>query len=78
MQWKRIGRAVSFEGTTVYYQAEGTDYTIESRKRHIPHASRSGTWEHTFYYVVKDGVDIKECARLSDAKEYAENYKEEN
>jgi hypothetical protein len=44
---------------------------VESRKKSIPHANgRSGTWEHTSYFVVKDGKDIKECYRLKDAQDF--------
>ena len=70
--WKRTGRTVSLEGTTVIYTAAGTDYTIESRKRHIPHANGEGTWDHTTYWVLKDGKEIIERYSLADAKEYAE------
>lgn len=73
IKWIKAGRTVSAEGTTVIYQGEGTAITIESRKRHIPHANRSGTWDHTTYFVLKDGKEIIEKYSLKDAKEYAEN-----
>lgn len=73
IKWIKAGRTVSAEGTTVIYQGEGTTITIESRKRHIPHANRSGTWDHTTYFVLKDGKEIIEKYSLKDAKEYAEN-----
>ena len=47
MNWKKIGKVVNEEGTTVCYEAEGTDVTIESRKRHVPHSNRPGTWDCT-------------------------------
>ena len=72
MKWIKEGRAVSEVGTTVTYRADGTNVTIESRKRHIPHANRSGTWDHTSYFVLKAGKEMKECFSLKDAKEYAE------
>lgn len=73
IKWIKAGRTVSCEGTTVIYRGEGTDITIESRKRHIPHAGgRSGTWDHTTYFVLKDGIEIKEKYSLKDAKAYAE------
>ena len=72
MKWIKEGRTVSSEGTTVTYRAEGTDITIESRKRHIPHANRCGTWDHTSYFVLKAGKELKECHALRDAKEYVE------
>jgi len=71
--WKRTGRRVSAEGTDTIYTAIGTNFTIESRKRHIPHANgRSGTWDHTTYFVLRDGYEMVEKYSLADAKEYAE------
>lgn len=74
LKWGKIGRTVSLKGTTIIY-ANGTGYTIESRKRHIPHANGEGTWDHTTYWVLKDGKEIIERYSLKDAKEYVEgNY----
>lgn len=70
--WKRTGRIVSREGTTIIYHAVGKGIEIESRKRHIPHANGVGTWDHTTYWVKLDGKDIIEKYSLADAKEYAE------
>ena len=70
--WKRTGRTVSKDGTTTIYHAAGTSFTIESRKRHIPHANGVGTWDHTTYWVKKDDKDVIEKYSLTDAKEYAE------
>lgn len=70
--WEKISRTVSSEGTTITYAAEGTGYTIESRKRHIPHANGIGTWDHTSYFVLKGGVDIVRKYSLADAKAAAE------
>ena len=70
--WKRTGRRVSADGTDTIYTAVGTSFTIESRKRHIPHANRSGTWDHTTYFVLRDGYEMVEKHSLADAKEYAE------
>ena len=71
--WKRTGRTVSKEGTTVIYHASGTDYTIESRKRHIPHSNgRPGTWDYTSYWVLKAGKEVVLKNSLAGAKEYAE------
>ena len=72
MKWEKVGKTVNTEGTTICYQAVGTGITIESRKRHIPHASGSGTWDHTTYWVLENGVEVKERYSLADAKEYAE------
>lgn len=70
--WKKTGKTVNEEGTTVRYELPGTVLAIESRKRHIPHANGIGTWDHTTYFVIVDGEAIKECYSLKDAKEYAE------
>ena len=72
IDWVRVGREVSTEGTTTYYRGFGSPFTIESRKRHIPHANGVGYWDHTTYWVVKGFEDVKECYSLADAKEYAE------
>ena len=72
IKWEKAGRTVSSEGTTITYRASGTGYTIESRKRHIPHANGIGTWDHTTYWVLKNGEEIKERYSLGDAKAYAE------
>lgn len=72
MKWVKVGKTASSEGTTVTYRSEGTDITIESRKRHIPHANGSGTWDHTTYFILRSGKELKECYTLKDAKEYAE------
>ena len=71
MLWTVIRRAVSAKGTTITYRLEGTPYTVESRKRAIPHANRSGTWDHTSYFVLKDGEEVIEKHTLRDAKQYA-------
>ena len=72
--WKRTGRRVSTKGTDTIYSATGTNYTIESRKRHIPHSNgRPGTWDHTTYWVLKDGKELAEKYSLADAKEYMES-----
>ncbi len=74
--WKKIGRLVSSQGTTITYQLEGTDLTVESRKRHIPHANGIGTWDATTYMVLDDGVQIRERYTLRDAKALAEDIAE--
>ena len=79
MNWKKMGRTVSAEGTTITYWPDAqVPLTIESRKRHIPHAgNRPGTWDHTSYFVLWEGHEVKELYSLKDAKEYAEKYMEE-
>ena len=70
--WIKAARTVSQEGTTILYRYTGTPYCVESRKRHIPHNGRSGTWEHTYYIVIKDGEEIAQMYSLKDAKEFVE------
>ena len=72
MIWQKTGKTVNAEGTTIRYTAYKTNLSIESRKRHIPHANRSGTWDHTSYFVLRDGEEIAEKQSLKDAKEFAE------
>lgn len=73
MSWIKIGKAISAEGTTITYVLPGTSYSIESRRRHIPHAGgRSGTWDHTSYFVLSDGEEVIERYTLADAKAFAE------
>ena len=73
--WKKAGKKISNKGTDITYQAtqngKDMDLYIESRKRHIPHANRSGTWEHTSYFVLRDGKELTEKMSLRAAKEYA-------
>ena len=73
VKWVKTGKQVSAAlGTTLTYRLEGTPYTVESRKRPIPHANRAGTWSFTSYFVLKDGVEVAEKHTLGHAKEYAE------
>ena len=73
MKWVKINKTVIVgKGTTITYRLEGTPYTVESRKRPIPHANRAGTWDHTSYFVLKDGAEVAEKHTLGRAKEYAE------
>lgn len=73
VRWIKTERRVSLRGTDNVYEVPGTGFAIESRKRHIPHANgRPGTWDHTTYWVLKDGKELIEKYSLADAKEYAE------
>ena len=73
MKWVKINKTVIVgKGTTITYRLEGTPYTVESRKRPIPHTNGVGTWDHTSYFVLKDGVEVAEKHTLGRAKEYAE------
>lgn len=71
-KWVRTTKRVNSDGTTITYESPDSIYTIGSRKRHIPHANGSGTWDHTSYFVLRDGVEIIEKFSLRDAKEYIE------
>ena len=76
--WIKTGKVVGGSGdTTITYRLEGTPYTVESRKRLIPHANRAGTWSFTSYYVLMDGVEVAEKNTLGYAKEYAERLNSE-
>ena len=78
LKWVKTGKTISVEkGTTITYRLEGTPYTVESQKRHIPHANRAGTWDHTSYFVLMDGIEVAEKHTLGNAKEYAQLLYEE-
>lgn len=69
--WIKINKNVNADGTTITYQHKDNPWlVIQSRKRHIPHANRSGTWDHTTYWVLINGVEEREFYSLRDAKEY--------
>lgn len=74
--WQRGGTTTSAEGKTVLYWLPGTEFEIESRTRHIPHANKIGTWDYTTYVVTRrkngQSEDLKVLHRLIDAKEWAE------
>lgn len=74
MKWGIYDRREGPEGTTITYipaWEPESRWAIESRKRHIPHANGSGTWDHTSYFVLKDGKEVTEKYSLKDAKEFA-------
>lgn len=72
INWTKTGHTVGKEGTTIVYSGEGTDLTIESRKRPIPHSGRAGYWMHTSYFLIDGSGKESEFWRLSDAKDAAE------
>ena len=73
MNWIKINKVVKGSGeTTITYRLEGTVYTVESRKRPIPHANRAGSLSFTSYFVLRDGVEVVEKHTLGYAKEFAE------
>lgn len=74
-EWRKTGKVVDASGTTITYEAEGCNWIIESRKRHIEHANGVGYWDHTTYAIVLPGDPpflVYECNRLADAKEFVE------
>lgn len=75
--WKMIGKHQGPLGTTIIYGAEGCAYEIQSRKRHIPHANGSGTWDHTSYFVVREGLELAEKWTLKAAKDYVDRLEAE-
>ena len=76
MKWNKISKTTNSEGTTITYKCDALPgITIESRKRHIPHANGVGTWDHTSYFVIKDGKETEKWS-LKDAQEYAERMAE--
>lgn len=73
MKWFKIGRTVKGTGeSTITYAADSARYIIESRKRAIPHANRSGSWMHTSYFLISEDGTEKEYYSLRDAKNAAE------
>ena len=73
LKWEKSGSIIHGNGeVTIVYEAEGSMFRIESRKRNIPHNKCSGTWSHTTFYVVGPGGYEKEYWRLRDAKKAAE------
>lgn len=79
IEWKKAEKTVNDKGTTITYVPKNVDafLTIESRKRHIPHANGIGTWDHTTYYLLDCGAEVKEFYSLENAKRYAEGYYKE-
>lgn len=71
----KIDRSENENGTTITYAVNGSKTVlIQSRKRHIPHTNGIGTWDHTSYWVMVSGHDVKEKNTLKDAKEFAEGF----
>ena len=74
IKWIRAGRTVNEKGTTNVYAYGNTGYTVESRKRHIPHSNgRPGTWDHTSFFVLENGRELFEKFSLADAQRDVEN-----
>ena len=75
IKWMRAGQEILDNGeSTVFYRSKDGRFSIESRKRAIPHANgKPGCWYHTTYWLTdgNDGTE-KEYFALKDAKEAAE------
>lgn len=74
MMWEKTGKRIGQEGTTITYELARCPMRIESRKRHIPHANGSGTWDHTSFFVLRGDEVIAEKQTLEEAKKLAERY----
>ena len=72
MNWTRGGRTVTANGSTTIYVVPNTGWSIESRKRHHPHANGIGTWDYTSFHVLYDGKEVSQEHSLARAKEWAE------
>jgi len=73
LKWEKAVHTIHSDGSAeLRYIADGTDCKIESRKRAIPHANRSGYWWHTTYFVIRPDGTEKEYWTLKSAKEAAE------
>ena len=69
IKWEKIGRIFHGDGeVTITYASDSGRFTIESRKRNVPHAGRSGSWSHTSYFLLWDGVELAEKGTLRGAK----------
>jgi hypothetical protein len=73
MNWKKTKSEAKPDGGSVTtYVSEDGRYTIESRKRPIPHSGRAGYWMHTSYFLIDGSGRESEFWRLADAKDAAE------
>jgi len=74
MKWIKTGRSIHGDGSAeTRYEAAGTGFMIESRKRPIPHANGIGSWMYTSYHLIFPDGHEKKFSRLMDAKAEAEN-----
>lgn len=72
LDWEKVEKSVNDLGTTITYQAKGTQLVVQSRKRKVPHTNRPGFWWHTSYFVLYNGNEMKEKQTLAEAKAYGE------
>ena len=72
-EWKKTAKRITDEGTFIRYAADGIDCEVETWTREVPHASWSGTWTYTSYWLINPYTgQKKEFHRLSIAKKAAE------
>lgn len=74
-EWNKTKRT-ALENGSVTVRYESGNLAIESRKRPIPHANRSGFWMYTSYYLIRSNGTEKEYHSLADAKRAAEEITE--
>ena len=70
-----VKTSVKVEGNgekTIRYESFRNTCSIESRKRAIPHANRSGVWFRTTYFLIQPDGTEKEYWTLAAAKKAAE------
>ena len=75
MVWVKDSKIENEQGTTISYRLIDSDFIVESRKVHIPHANGyAGTWDYTSYHIMRGGKEIGSRPTLKAAKNYAEEY----
>lgn len=74
LNWKKVGYTTAEDGRIIRYAAEGCRFYIDSVRRAIPHASGSGSWLYTSYFLVDpDTGTEREYHTLTRAKKAAED-----
>lgn len=51
-EWEQTARLEDGEDLTIRYEADGVRYPVESRRRQIPHANRSGSWTYVSFHLI--------------------------
>lgn len=74
LKWEKMARTVHGDGSSeIRYEAKGSRYAIEARKKMIPHANGIGVWSHTSYFLIDtETKEEREFWRQKDAKAAAE------
>jgi len=73
-KWNRKDWGMRDGVSVQVYWTEGNDiWTVESRKKAIPHAGREGVWYHTSFYAINNETkEEKEFCTRKDAFAYVE------